>query len=98
MTVSYHAITRFQHRDVRFTLFNSKPASSEENRFSGNPHAPASLLDYMGAPALILPRKQGDIYVLDRRTRQPLTQIGTIEVPGDGVEPAQRVSLPIGDR
>lgn len=60
--------------------------------------AQATLVDFKGAPALVLPSKQGDIYVLDRRTGQPLTPVGTIRAPGGGVEPAmraptQRVSL-----
>lgn len=60
--------------------------------------AQATLVDFKGAPALVLPSKQGDIYVLDRRNGQPLTPVGTIKAPGGGVEPAmraptQRVSL-----
>ncbi|WP_292039323.1 MULTISPECIES: membrane-bound PQQ-dependent dehydrogenase, glucose/quinate/shikimate family [unclassified Brevundimonas] len=41
-------------------------------------------------PALILPSKQGDIYILDRRTGQPLHDVEQIRVPTGGVEPAQR--------
>ncbi|WP_242913064.1 membrane-bound PQQ-dependent dehydrogenase, glucose/quinate/shikimate family [Brevundimonas pishanensis] len=41
-------------------------------------------------PAVILPSKQGDIYVLDRRTGQPLHEVENIKVPQGGVEPAQR--------
>ncbi len=41
-------------------------------------------------PALILPSKQGDIYILDRRTGRPLTPVANMTVPGGGVEPAQR--------
>ncbi len=41
-------------------------------------------------PAIILPSKQGDIYVLDRRTGQPLTPVSERPVPGGGVEPDQR--------
>ncbi|WP_404480369.1 membrane-bound PQQ-dependent dehydrogenase, glucose/quinate/shikimate family [Novosphingobium sp. BL-52-GroH] len=52
--------------------------------------AQASLVDYRGAPALVLPSKQGDIYVLDRRTGKPLTPIGELRAPGGGVEPEQR--------
>ena len=56
--------------------------------------AQATLIDYPGPegaiPALILPSKQGDIYILDRRTGRPLTLVGTIEAPGGGVEPAER--------
>jgi quinoprotein glucose dehydrogenase len=61
--------------------------------------AQATLIDYPTAagpvPALILPSKQGDIYVLDRRTGQPLTPIGTIKAPGGGVEPAERAPTQI---
>ena len=41
-------------------------------------------------PALVLPTKQGDMYVLNRRTGQPLTGVQQRKVPGGGVEPAQR--------
>jgi quinoprotein glucose dehydrogenase len=41
-------------------------------------------------PALILPSKQGDIYILDRRTGMPITSVEERPVPGGGVEPAQR--------
>jgi quinoprotein glucose dehydrogenase len=54
--------------------------------------AQATLVDYKGAPALILPSKQGDIYILDRRTGQPLTPVGEMKVPGGGVEPQQRAA------
>ncbi|MBO9622895.1 MAG: membrane-bound PQQ-dependent dehydrogenase, glucose/quinate/shikimate family [Sphingomonas sp.] len=52
--------------------------------------AQATLIDYHGTPALVLPSKQGDIYVLDRRTGRPLTPVGEIRAPGGGVEPQQR--------
>ena len=52
--------------------------------------AQATLVDYRGVPALVLPSKQGDIYILDRRTGKPLTPIGEMRVPGGGVEPDQR--------
>ena len=52
--------------------------------------AQATLVDYRGTPALVLPSKQGDIYVLDRRTGQPLTPIGELRAPAGGVEPQQR--------
>jgi len=54
--------------------------------------AQATLVDYKGAPALVLPSKQGDIYILDRRTGQPLTPVGEMKVPGGGVEPEQRAA------
>jgi quinoprotein glucose dehydrogenase len=54
--------------------------------------AQATLVDYKGAPALVLPSKQGDIYVLDRRNGRPLTPVGSIKAPLGGVEPAQRAA------
>ena len=54
----------------------------------------ATLIDYPTAggvvPALILPSKQGDLYILDRRTGQPLTPVEERRVPQGGVEPDQR--------
>jgi quinoprotein glucose dehydrogenase len=54
----------------------------------------ATLADYPTpagpVPALILPGKQGDIYILDRRTGRPLTGVQERPVPQGGVEPAQR--------
>lgn len=54
----------------------------------------ASLVDYPTAagvtPALVLPGKQGDLYVLDRRTGAPLTGVEERAVPQGGVEPQQR--------
>ncbi len=41
-------------------------------------------------PALVLPGKQGDLYVLDRRTGAPLTGVVEKPVPQGGVEPQQR--------
>lgn len=38
-------------------------------------------------PALILPSKQGDIYILDRRTGKPLTPVEDRPAPTGGVEP-----------
>jgi quinoprotein glucose dehydrogenase len=58
--------------------------------------AQATLVDWRGTPALVLPSKQGDIYVLDRATGRPLTPIGEMKVPGGGVEPSQRaVTQPV---
>ncbi|WP_257540172.1 membrane-bound PQQ-dependent dehydrogenase, glucose/quinate/shikimate family [Sphingobium sp. CFD-1] len=61
--------------------------------------AQATLIDFPTArgavPAMVLPSKQGDIYILDRRTGQPLTPIGTIRAPGGGVEPEQRAPTQI---
>jgi len=41
-------------------------------------------------PALILPSKRGDIFVLDRKTGEPLVPVEEREVPQGGVEPEQR--------
>lgn len=41
-------------------------------------------------PAVILPSKQGEIYVLDRRTGAPLVGVEERPVPGGGVEPDKR--------
>ncbi len=50
----------------------------------------STLIDYKGVPALLVPSKQGDMYILDRATGRPLTPIGTIKAPGGGVEPQRR--------
>ena len=53
----------------------------------------ATLLDFPTGggettPAILLPSKQGDIYILDRATGEPLTPVGEIETPQDpSVEP-----------
>ncbi|MDA8870328.1 membrane-bound PQQ-dependent dehydrogenase, glucose/quinate/shikimate family [Rhizobiaceae bacterium] len=51
----------------------------------------ASLVDFPTGngtvPALVLPTKQGDIYVLDRRTGTPLFDVEQRPVPQGGVEP-----------
>jgi quinoprotein glucose dehydrogenase len=53
-----------------------------------------TLVDYPtqggAVPAIVLPSKQGDIYVLDRRTGQPLTRVEERPVPQGGVEPERR--------
>ncbi len=41
-------------------------------------------------PAILLPGKQGDMYVLDRRTGQPLHGVEERPVPTGGVEPSER--------
>lgn len=43
-------------------------------------------------PALILPSKQGQIYVLDRQTGKPLFPVEERPVPGGGVEDPARLS------
>ncbi|PIO96149.1 membrane-bound PQQ-dependent dehydrogenase, glucose/quinate/shikimate family [Pleomorphomonas carboxyditropha] len=54
----------------------------------------ATLVDFPAdggaVPALVLPSKQGDIYVLDRRTGKPLTPVEEQPAPAGGVEPEQR--------
>lgn len=54
----------------------------------------ATLIDYPTAagkvPALLLPTKQGDMYILDRRTGKLLTPAEERKVPTGGVEPEQR--------
>ena len=56
--------------------------------------AQAILVDFPtgrgSVPALILPSKQGDVYVLDRRTGQPLFPVQERPVPRTGVEPQLR--------
>ncbi len=56
----------------------------------------ASLVDFpVGAgvvPALVLPSKQGDIYILDRRTGRSLFPVQRRAVPQGGVEPEQRTA------
>ena len=55
----------------------------------------ATLIDYKGTPAIIVPSKQGDMYVLDRATGKPLTPIGQVRAPTGGIEPAQRAPTQI---
>ena len=43
-------------------------------------------------PALLLPSKQGEIYVLDRRTGKPLVGVEDRPVPAGGVEPQERAT------
>jgi quinoprotein glucose dehydrogenase len=56
--------------------------------------AQATLIDFPTArgavPAVVLPSKQGDMYVLDRRTGRPLVPVGQRRVPQGGVEPQER--------
>lgn len=53
----------------------------------------ATMIDFPNAagqqvPAILLPTKQGDIYILDRATGQPLTPVGEVKAPkGGSVEP-----------
>lgn len=53
----------------------------------------ATLLDFptgdgQTTPAILLPSKQGDIYILDRATGRPLTPVGEVAAPSTGsVEP-----------
>jgi quinoprotein glucose dehydrogenase len=41
-------------------------------------------------PALVQTTKVGDIFILDRRTGQPLTKVEEVAAPQGGVEPAER--------
>ncbi|MFN3559050.1 MAG: membrane-bound PQQ-dependent dehydrogenase, glucose/quinate/shikimate family, partial [Brevundimonas sp.] len=54
----------------------------------------ATLVDFPTAagavPAVVLPSKQGDIYVLNRATGQPITPVGQVTAPRGGVEPQMR--------
>jgi quinoprotein glucose dehydrogenase len=54
----------------------------------------ATLVDFPTAngttPALVLPSKRGEIFVLDRRTGTPLVKVEERPVPQGGVEPEQR--------
>ncbi|WP_454854663.1 membrane-bound PQQ-dependent dehydrogenase, glucose/quinate/shikimate family [Rhizobium binxianense] len=54
----------------------------------------ATLVDFpagdSSVPALVLPSKRGDIFVLDRRTGKPLAGVEERPVPQGGVEPEQR--------
>ncbi|MCK1478840.1 membrane-bound PQQ-dependent dehydrogenase, glucose/quinate/shikimate family [Bradyrhizobium sp. 197] len=54
----------------------------------------ASLVDFPTdqgtVPALVLPSKRGDIFVLDRRNGKPLAGVEERNVPQGGVEPEQR--------
>ena len=49
-----------------------------------------TLVDYRGTPGVLIPSKQGDIYILDRATGRPLTPVGTIRAPAGGLEPQER--------
>ncbi|NKF20980.1 membrane-bound PQQ-dependent dehydrogenase, glucose/quinate/shikimate family [Solimonas marina] len=46
--------------------------------------------DHGKVPAVILPSKQGEIYVLNRQTGKPLFPVEERPVPGGGVEPDRR--------
>ena len=52
----------------------------------------ATLIDFPSkdgngtTPAILLPSKQGDIYILDRETGEPLVPVEEIETPSGGVE------------
>lgn len=54
----------------------------------------ATLIDYPSGgavvPALVLPSKQGDLYILDRRTGRALTPVEERRVPQGGVEARDR--------
>ncbi|OWU66523.1 pyrroloquinoline quinone-dependent dehydrogenase [Marinibacterium profundimaris] len=47
-----------------------------------------TLLDWQGRPAILLPSKQGDIYLLDRETGEPLTPVEELTgLPQGKIEP-----------
>lgn len=58
-----------------------------------------TLLEYMGQPAVLLPSKQGDLFILDRETGAPLSPVGELtDLPQGEIEPgyvadSQPVSL-----
>lgn len=54
-----------------------------------------TLIDYKGTPAVLIPSKQGDLYILDRATGRPLTPIGSVAAPLGGVEPMERAARQI---
>ena len=48
----------------------------------------ATLLDWQDTPAILLPSKQGDLYVLNRETGEPLTPVGELSgLPKGEIEP-----------
>lgn len=48
----------------------------------------ATLLDWQGTPAILLPSKQGDLYILNRETGEPLTPVGELSaLPKGEIEP-----------
>ncbi|MEQ3649551.1 membrane-bound PQQ-dependent dehydrogenase, glucose/quinate/shikimate family [Hyphomonas sp.] len=53
-----------------------------------------SLFDFEGSegviPAILIPSKQGDLYILDRATGEPLVDFEERAVPQGGVEPGER--------
>ncbi len=47
-----------------------------------------SLLDYQGQPAILLASKQGDVYILNRETGEPIAPVGEItDLPQGDIEP-----------
>ncbi|KAA2316041.1 pyrroloquinoline quinone-dependent dehydrogenase [Pseudooceanicola sediminis] len=47
-----------------------------------------TLIDWKGTPAILLPSKQGDLYILDRATGEALTPVGEVsDLPQGDVEP-----------
>jgi quinoprotein glucose dehydrogenase len=54
----------------------------------------ATLVDFptraAPVPALLLPSKQGDVFVLDRRSGEPLVAVRELAAPAGGIEPARR--------
>jgi quinoprotein glucose dehydrogenase len=52
--------------------------------------SPPSLIDYRGTPAIVVPSKQGDFFILDRATGRLLTPTNWIAAPQGGAEPQER--------
>lgn len=57
----------------------------------------ASLIDWPSPngpiPALVLPTKQGDIYIIDRQSGRALTSVTAYRAPSGGVEPGERALI-----
>ncbi|QHQ35575.1 pyrroloquinoline quinone-dependent dehydrogenase [Algicella marina] len=48
----------------------------------------STLIEWQGTPAILLPTKQGDIYILDRATGEPLTPVDELtDLPKGEIEP-----------
>lgn len=57
----------------------------------------ASMLEFPNkdgkkVPAILLPTKQGDIYILDRATGEPLINVGQVKAPKVGSDEPQYLS------
>lgn len=92
------AENRFATSLVAIDVMTGKPAWSfqtvHRDVWDYDLGSQGTLVDYPTAagviPAIILPSKQGDIYILDRRTGANLTDVEERKVPQGGVEPGER--------